>query len=182
MLARSGDWIAAGDGLEAFGAALILAVQVHLWTGRITAGQWIYANPGPALRDLQLISIPTRFSSEYPTGRAAARGKLGTFPINAGECPATAAAGKWPCLPPPHHRPRSGGRRWLSDVSHGNAVASSRQPATPGAPIGVTCSAPGHIQELHQQYAPVAAVLFHQAPGGGLLHAGAFTRQLVRCN
>jgi hypothetical protein len=30
VLARSGNWITAGDGLGAFGAALILAVQLHL--------------------------------------------------------------------------------------------------------------------------------------------------------
>jgi hypothetical protein len=43
VLARSGEWITAGDGLGAFGASLILAVQLHLWTGRTTAGQLIYA-------------------------------------------------------------------------------------------------------------------------------------------
>jgi hypothetical protein len=80
VLARSGDWIAAGDGLGAFGAALILAVQVHLLARRITAGQWIYAKPGHARRDLQLRSSSTRFSSEYPTGRAVARGNLGPSP------------------------------------------------------------------------------------------------------
>jgi len=79
-MARSGNWITAGDGLGAFGAALILAVQLHLRTGRTAAGQWIYAKPGHALRDLQLISRPPRFSPEYPAGRAAARGNLGPSP------------------------------------------------------------------------------------------------------
>ena len=65
---------------------------------------------------IQLL-IPNR-----PRSRAR---RLGTFhlPISAGECPATAAAGKWPCLPPPNHRPQSGGRRRLADAGHGPAVA-----------------------------------------------------------
>jgi hypothetical protein len=63
VMARSGDWITAGDGLGAFGVALILTVQVHLRASKTTAGQWIYAKPGHARRDLQLISSPTRFSS-----------------------------------------------------------------------------------------------------------------------
>ncbi len=53
----------------------------------------------------------SRFSTGGPTGRAAARRNLGHHPspINAGECPVTAAAGERPCPPPPH-RTRSGGR------------------------------------------------------------------------
>ena len=42
MLARSGDWIAAGDGLGAFGAALILAVQLHYRVGKEAVLQWIW--------------------------------------------------------------------------------------------------------------------------------------------
>jgi len=34
VMARPGDEVAAGDGLRAFGAALILSVQMHLWAGR----------------------------------------------------------------------------------------------------------------------------------------------------
>ena len=65
---------------------------------------------------IQLL-IPNR-----PRSRAS---KLGTFPfpINAGECLATAAAGKWPCLPPPNNLPQSGGRLRLADAGHGPAVA-----------------------------------------------------------
>jgi hypothetical protein len=40
----SKDFVAAGDGLVAFGAAFILPVQTHRAAGRIAAGQWIYAN------------------------------------------------------------------------------------------------------------------------------------------
>jgi hypothetical protein len=79
-MARSGDWITAGDGLGAFGAALILTVQTHCRTAKITAGQRIYAKQRHARRDLQLINRPARFSSEYPTGRAAARGNLEPSP------------------------------------------------------------------------------------------------------
>ena len=76
----------------------------------------------------------SRFSPECPTGRAAARGNLGQHPspIDADEGPATAGAGELPC-PPPTHRPRSGGRRRLSNVSHGSAVASSGRPPLTGA-------------------------------------------------
>ena len=41
-MARSGDWITAGDGPGAFGAALILAVQAHYEVGKGAAGQWIW--------------------------------------------------------------------------------------------------------------------------------------------
>ena len=79
-MARSGNWITAGDGLVAFGAALILAVQTHWMTSRTPAGQWIYAKPRHARKDLQLISRPARFSTECPASRAAARGNLEPSP------------------------------------------------------------------------------------------------------
>ena len=41
-MARSGDWVTACDGLEAFGAALILAVQVHYEAGKAAVLQWIW--------------------------------------------------------------------------------------------------------------------------------------------
>ncbi|MFM9101941.1 MAG: hypothetical protein ACKOPS_11675, partial [Cyanobium sp.] len=47
----SEDFVAAGDGLVAFGAALILPVQMHLATGRAAAGQWIYAKQRHAATD-----------------------------------------------------------------------------------------------------------------------------------
>jgi len=47
----SEDFVAAGDGLVAFGAALILPVQTHCRTGRPTAGQWIYAKQSHPLMD-----------------------------------------------------------------------------------------------------------------------------------
>jgi hypothetical protein len=47
----SEDFVAAGDGLVAFGAGLILPVQTHLVAGRATAGQWIYAKQSHALMD-----------------------------------------------------------------------------------------------------------------------------------
>jgi hypothetical protein len=50
-MARSGDEVAAGDGLVAFGAVLILPVQKHCMMGRVAAGQWIYANKRHALND-----------------------------------------------------------------------------------------------------------------------------------
>jgi hypothetical protein len=37
----SENFVAAGDGLVAFGAALILSVQTHYAAGRAAAGQWI---------------------------------------------------------------------------------------------------------------------------------------------
>ena len=47
----SEDFVAAGDGLVAFGAALILPVQVHQTASRVAAGQWIYAKQRHALMD-----------------------------------------------------------------------------------------------------------------------------------
>ena len=37
------DFVAAGDGLVAFGAAFILPVQTHCKAVKVAAGQWIYA-------------------------------------------------------------------------------------------------------------------------------------------
>jgi len=53
VMARPGDEIAAGDGLEAFGAALILPVQVHFLAGKSAAGQWICAKQGHSQVDLK---------------------------------------------------------------------------------------------------------------------------------
>jgi len=47
----SEDFVAAGDGLVAFGATLILPVQTHCVAGRVAAGQWIYTKQSPALMD-----------------------------------------------------------------------------------------------------------------------------------
>jgi hypothetical protein len=47
----SEDFVAAGDGLVAFGAVLILPVQTHCVAGRVAAGQWIYAKQRHALMD-----------------------------------------------------------------------------------------------------------------------------------
>jgi hypothetical protein len=52
-MARSGDWITAGDGLMAFGAALILAVQMHYQAGKAVAGQWICAKQSNSAADLK---------------------------------------------------------------------------------------------------------------------------------
>ena len=42
LMARSGDEVAAGDGLGAFGATLILPVRMHSRGGRTLAMQWIH--------------------------------------------------------------------------------------------------------------------------------------------
>jgi hypothetical protein len=47
----SENFVAAGDGLVAFGAALILPVQMHYKAGRAAAGQWICANQSHPLMD-----------------------------------------------------------------------------------------------------------------------------------
>ena len=53
MLARSGNWITAGDGLGAFGAALILAVQANYGAGKAAVLQWIYSKQGHSQVDLK---------------------------------------------------------------------------------------------------------------------------------
>jgi hypothetical protein len=45
------DFVAAGDGLVAFGATFILPVQTHCEPGKAAAGQWIYAKQSHALMD-----------------------------------------------------------------------------------------------------------------------------------
>ena len=47
----SEDFVAAGDGLVAFGAVFILPVQTHYEAARVAAGQWIYAKQSHALMD-----------------------------------------------------------------------------------------------------------------------------------
>ena len=41
-MARSGNRITAGDGLGAFGAAFILAVQVHYGADKVAVLQWVW--------------------------------------------------------------------------------------------------------------------------------------------
>jgi hypothetical protein len=41
VMARPGDEFAAGDGLKAFGAALILPLQVHYRSSKKVVQQWI---------------------------------------------------------------------------------------------------------------------------------------------
>jgi hypothetical protein len=53
VMARSGDEVAAGDGLRAFGAAFILPVQMHFRAGRSTVVQWIYRKQSHAQVDLE---------------------------------------------------------------------------------------------------------------------------------
>lgn len=47
----SEKFIAAGDGLVAFGAVFILSVQMHFKPVKTTAAQWIYAKQRHALMD-----------------------------------------------------------------------------------------------------------------------------------
>ena len=53
VMARPGDEVAAGDGLGAFGVALILPVQVHFVAGRVAAGQGICTKQSHPLADLK---------------------------------------------------------------------------------------------------------------------------------
>ena len=62
-MARSGDWITAGDGLGAFGAAFILPVQVHYGAGKAAVLQWIWEG----LILFQLLLIDKGKSHEWPT-------------------------------------------------------------------------------------------------------------------
>jgi hypothetical protein len=49
----SEDFIAAGDGLVAFGVAFILPAQMHSAAGRAAAGQWICTKQSHARADLK---------------------------------------------------------------------------------------------------------------------------------
>ena len=123
-MARPGGEVAAGDGLGALGAALILPVQTHLKTSRSPAGQSIYTTLSPTRQQRLNEDQDHQIKAEWCNGRAAARGKIEHHRSQtlATSCQATAAAGERRC-PPPHHRPRSGGRRRLADARHGTAVA-----------------------------------------------------------
>jgi hypothetical protein len=53
VMARPGDEVAAGDGLRAFGAALILSVQMHYERGKAAAAQWIWMKPSDGWTQLE---------------------------------------------------------------------------------------------------------------------------------
>jgi hypothetical protein len=116
MTAKSGGEVAAGDGLGAFGAALILPVQMHFKAGSAIALQWIEAKQSLALAARQAIRARIAISLKCSFGRT--------------------AAGEQPC-PPPHYRPRGaeGGCRRLERVdsqtrSTGLTVAMAKAPCT----------------------------------------------------
>ncbi len=79
-MARSGDEVAAGDGLGAFGATLILPVQMHYEGGRATAMQWICEKLSsieePRLAENQDHQI---WAESTRPRRAAARETLGPY-------------------------------------------------------------------------------------------------------
>ena len=54
----SEDFVAAGDGLVAFGATFILPVQTHYRASRAAAGQWIYVKRRHALEALETDKQP----------------------------------------------------------------------------------------------------------------------------
>jgi hypothetical protein len=59
----SEDFVAAGDGLVAFGAALILPVQTHCEPGKAAAGQWIYSMKLHALVGLETDKQPLQIQT-----------------------------------------------------------------------------------------------------------------------
>ncbi len=103
-MARPGDEVAAGDGLVAFGAALILPVQMHFLAGKAAAGQWICTKRGHSRRgpkaDKQDRQIQHRIDP------LAAQPRVETWaapqPLAASSCSTTAAAGEQlPATPTP---------------------------------------------------------------------------------
>jgi hypothetical protein len=53
-------------------------------------------------------------------------------------------------------------------------------PAKAGRVVpGKGCSAPGHVEELHQHHSPVGSVNGHHARPGGLLHSRALLLHLL---
>ncbi len=181
----SRDFVAAGDGLGAFGAALILPVQTHLEAGRVAAGQWIYAKPRHARADQEADKQTRQIQDLMPSGPRSRARKLGAFPINASKGPATAAAGEQPCRHPhtgPERRAAAAGRctprRSRGTLRDGRRrterCAQQNRPETCGV-----CSAPGHVQGLHQQHASVGSMDPHQARLGGPFHAGTLRAHLL---
>ncbi len=115
LMARSGDEVAAGNGLGAFGATLILPVQKHSGGSRTTAMQWIHEKLSsleePRLAENQDHQI---WAESTRPRRAAARETLGPLwqlpPVTSPS--ATAAAGEQ-LSPPPHTGPGAeGGGGW----------------------------------------------------------------------
>ena len=118
----SEDFVAAGDGLVAFGAAFILPVQTHYGIGKRAAEQWIYAKLEHAQAGLEADKQPQQIQPWRPN-----RPREGTWGIT--PAPSTRVRARPPqpredrhACPPPHW-PRSGGRRRLADAGHGAAVA-----------------------------------------------------------
>jgi len=121
----SEDFVAAGDGLVAFGATFILPVQAHCRAGRTAAGQRTSAKRGPECQWGMNVKKPPGMSRRAINGCAAARGQLGQHPgapkERAAQPPQPRERGQARHHPP--HRPQPGGRRRLADARHGEAVA-----------------------------------------------------------
>jgi hypothetical protein len=62
----SEDFVAAGDGLVAFGAAFILPVQTHYGIGKCATGQWIYAKLEHAQAGLEADKQPQQIPPWRP--------------------------------------------------------------------------------------------------------------------
>ena len=123
----SKDFVAAGDGLLAFGAVFILPVQTHYWIGKRAAGQWIYSKLEHAQAvleaDKQLQQIQP-WRPNRPRSRAREAG-ASPQPHQRGRMPGHRSRGRaaLPATPTPDPERR---RRRLADERHGVAVARCR--------------------------------------------------------
>jgi len=185
LLIRRG---AAGDGLVALSATLILPVQTHWAAGRAVAGQWIYAKQSHAATDRKgdkqarqiqpLNAQPAAQPCEEtwglastPTGwrrhRHRSRGRA-TLPATLTPAPERRAAAAGRCTP----------RRSRGTLNDGRCRTGRCAQRIRPEPCG-GCSAPGNVQELHQQHAPVGAMDPHQARLGSTLHARTLLAHLL---
>ena len=125
LMARSGDEVAAGDGLGAFGATLILPVRMHSRGGRTLAMQWIHEKRSsieePRLAENQDHQIWVE--STRPPPRSCERNSGALMEATARDQPLGHRSRGRAAEPATPHRPRSGGRRRLADARHGAAVA-----------------------------------------------------------
>ncbi len=152
VLARSGDWITAGDGLGAFGAALILAVQAHYGAGKATVLQWIWAGVSDPRLPQMSKKEGQQIEPQVTIGRAAARASPGEHPGHATDLSAQ----------PPQPRESGPARHLPSPAPERRAAAAGR--CTPRRSRGTLKDGRCRLERLTSEANHLNAVL--SPPGG----------------
>ena len=173
----SEDFVAAGDGLVAFGAVFILSVQTHYGAVESLRGRRSAQNPATPNGPICLITNAARFAPNRPTPAQSREEILGLTPttrrLAAARPPQPRESG---LASHPNTGPGAeGGGGWPmhATAKPWHVKDGRRRPETCGG-----CSTEGKAGELHQQQALVGSMDPHEARHGGLLHERASSEQV----